>query len=42
MYNLYQGFYILAQFKHSNKLQNSLEYSKKARGNHEAYNTTWA
>ena len=32
MYNLYKGFYILAQFKHSNYIinyRNSLEYGKK-------------
>ena len=41
MYNLYQGFYILAQFKHSN-YRNSLEYVKKAQRNHGTYNTTLA
>ena len=32
MYDLYKGFYILAQFKHSNYIinyRNSLEYGKK-------------
>ena len=36
MYNLYHGFYILAQFKHSNYIinyRNSLEYGKKTQRN---------